>query len=479
MMPSQEITLAGSLWLVSEWAIRLIMLLVVPYRRTPAAAKSWLLLIFFMPWLGLILFLLIGSNKLPAWRRQKIAGIRDVFLGMWEKVLNHPTVIQPEIPRELRLSVKLAENLGTLPIMGNNHAEILTDYQGIVQRLITDIDGATDHVHLLYYIFAVDHTTKPIIEALGRAAERGVTCRVLVDSLGSRSSLTTLLPMLKDKGVEVHELLPIGLFRRKMGRVDLRNHRKIAVIDGQIGFTGSQNLVDAEFKPGIVYEELVVRVTGPIVLQLQLVFLVDWYLDCDEVLDKPTMLPAPKQTGEQSAQLVASGPGFERENNQRLFVALIHGAEKRVVITTPYFIPDTPLIQAMETAVMRGVDVHLIVSEKEDQLLVSLAQKSYYKELLLAGVKIHLYEKNFLHAKHMTIDDQISIIGSSNMDIRSFMLNAELSLVFYDHEVTKSLTQEHEQYFEHCKDLILEDWQRRPFPGWFFQYLARLMSPLL
>src|SRR5262249_1226395 len=205
----------------------------------------------------------------------------------------------------------------------------------------------------------------------------------------------------------------------------------------------------------------------------------DWFLETEEVLDGDNIFPGPEVAGTIPIQALPSGPDFPTQNNQRLIVALIHGARKRVKITTPYFIPDEPLLQALQTAVIRGVEVHLVLSEKEDQLLVSLAQKSYYEELLEAGVKIHLYRKNFLHAKFLSIDDSIGLVGTSNMDIRSFVLNAELVLVLYDAGVTSRLQAEQERYIVHCRSLELEQWRRRAFWEKFAEHLARLFSPLL
>jgi cardiolipin synthase len=302
---------------------------------------------------------------------------------------------------------------------------------------------------------------------------------VLADALGSRSGLRTLRPRLTALGVAVHEMLPLSLYPWRKARLDLRNHRKIVVIDGRIGYTGSQNLVAADFKEGILYEELMVRVTGPVVLDLQYIFAADWFLETSEVLDGPAEFPSPEIAGGVPAQALASGPAFPTQNNQRLIVALVHGARKRVVLTTPYFIPDEPLLQAMQTAVLRGVEVHLVVSEKADQLFVSLAQQSYYEELLEAGVQIHLYRKNFMHAKHLSIDDAVALIGSSNLDIRSFALNAEVMLMIYDSGVAGLLAAEQQRYFANSRLLTLAAWQLRPFLSQFAQNLARLLSPLL
>jgi cardiolipin synthase len=318
-----------------------------------------------------------------------------------------------------------------------------------------------------------------VIAALGRAVERGVACRVLVDSLGSRSTLPILIPKLTALGVDVREMLPVGLFRLKRARLDLRNHRKIAIVDGRVALTGSQNLVASDFVAGITYEELVLRLTGPAVLELQYIFAADWFLETNEVLESVDVFPDPEITGSIPIQALASGPDFPTQNNQRFIVALIHAARKQIKITTPYFIPDEPMLQALQTAVLRGVDVHLVFSEIWYQVLVSWAQRSYYEELLEAGVKVHLYQKSFLHAKFLTIDDSIGLVGTSNMDIRSFVLNAEHILVIHDPDMTSQLKAEQRRYIANCRSLDLQQWRQRPFRIKLAEHLARLMSPLL
>ncbi len=467
------------IFFVSEWAIRLTMVVVVPFRRTPAAAKGWLLLIFFEPWVGLLLYLLIGRARLPRRRRDQLARLPTAMARVGERLANHPNVFHPDVGPALSQAVTLAENFGGMPILGGNAVELLVDYDDTIARLAADIDRAADHVHLLFYIFADDHATAPVIEALGRAAARGVRCRVLADAIGSRAGLRTLRPKLAALGVVVHALLPIRLVPWRKARLDLRNHRKIAVIDGRVGYTGSQNLVAADFKGGVAYEDLMARVTGPVVLDLQYVFAADWFLETDEVLDGEAEFPSPETAGTTPAQALASGPDFPTQNNQRLIVALVHGARRRVVLTTPYFIPDEPLLQAMQTAALRGVEVHLVASEKGDKRVVSLAQESYYEELLEVGVRVHLYRGSFLHAKHLSVDDAVALIGTSNLDIRSFALNAEVMLMIYDQGVTARLAAEQERYFANSRVLSLSEWRRRPFGSKVAQNLARLLSPLL
>src|SRR6516164_3381675 len=343
-------------FLLSEWAIRLVMLAVVPFRRSPAAAKGWLLLIFFEPWIGLLLYVLIGRSRMPRTRVEQMARLPQVMAKVRERVLNHPNIFHPELSPGLEWTGYLAEKLGRMPSLGGNAAEIMVDYDTILARLVTEIDHARNHVHLLYFLFAVDTATVPVIAALGRAVERGVACRVLVDALGSRSTLPILIPKLTALGVDTREMLPVDLFRLKRARLDLRNHRMIAIVDGRVALTGSQNLVASDFVAGINYEELVLRLTGPAVLELQYIFAADWFLETNEVLEGEDIFPGPEIAGSIPIQALASGPDFPTQNNQRFIVALIHAARKQIKITTPYFIPDEPMLQALQTAVLRGVD---------------------------------------------------------------------------------------------------------------------------
>ena len=468
-----------NVFIVAEWTVRLLMIVIVPFRRSPEAAKGWLLLIFFEPTAGLLLYLLIGRPSLPEWRMQRIAEFDRISRATRERLLRHPNIFHPDLGAGLAHCVLLAENLGDLPILGGNAADIIADYDGTIDRLIADIDAARDHVHLLYYIIGDDDTVERVVDALARAVDRGLVCRVLADSLGSRPAFARLLPRLHKRGILAEETMRVGLFRRKTGRIDLRNHRKIAVIDGAIGYTGSQNLVDSTFKPGLDYEELNVRLEGPIALELQAVFAEDWYLETGEFLGDLRYFPEPRLAGSIPAQALPSGPGYPRENNQRLIVSLIHAASERIVITMPYLIPDDALLQALQTAVLRGVDVTLVVPLQMDQILVCLAQRSYYEDMMDGGIRICCYGKRFLHAKHVTIDDRLAWIGSSNLDIRSFALNAEIVVLLYDHGVCARLAEEQMRYLREGEIIDPAAWRQRPLRRKVAENLARLMSPLL
>src|SRR5438552_14994410 len=467
-----------NLFFAAEWAVRLAMIVVVPMRRSPDAAKGWLLLIFFEPTVGLILYALIGRPTLPQWRQQRHVEFEALSRPIFERLAQHPNISSPDVGVELKKAVTLAENLGELPILDGNAAEVLADYDELIDRLIADIDAARDHAHLLFYIVADDATTARIIEALRAAVERGVVCRILADSLGSRPDFARLLPRLAAAGILAEETMRLGFFWRA-GRLDLRNHRKIVVIDGRVAYTGSQNLVDSSFKPGLTYEELNVRLAGPVALELQAIFAEDWYVETGEFLGEERYVPDPEVQGEIAVQTLPSGPGYPRENNQRLIVSLIHAANLRVFITMPYLVPDDALLQALQTAVLRGVDVTLVVPLQMDQVLVYLGQRSYYDQLLGSGVKICRYGRRFLHAKYVTIDDTVAWIGSSNLDIRSFSLNAEIVVLLYDSGICSRLAVEQNRYLAEGEMLTLARWRQRPGAVKVAENLARLLSPLL
>ena len=297
-------------------------------------------------------------------------------------------------------------------------------------------------MHVEFFIVAWDDTTRGFFSAMERAVARGVTVRLLADHLpsakiaGSKETFAELDRI----GVKWSWMLPVQIFKGKYQRPDLRNHRKLVVVDGRVAFMGSQNLIARTYdspkniKRGLQWQELMTRLTGPVVAAVNAVFLSDWLIETGEQPHRPCAGRASSSLDTAPdallCQVVPSGPGYPTENNLRMFLSLIYGATERVIITSPYFVPDEAMVYAITTACQRGLEVQLFVSEQADQWLVGHAQRSYYSDLLEAGVRIFMYPAPYiLHAKHMSIDDDIAFIGSSNMDIRSFSLNAESSLL--------------------------------------------------
>lgn len=474
----------GEVWAISylavEWVIRLVMLVIVPLRRSAAAARSWLLLTFFLPVPALVVYLFIGRPSYPLWRRKRFGRLPEVLSEAVAEIKHSRYCSRPSLPENLSAASTLIEKLGRFPALSGNEIEFIVNYDDAIARLVADIDQARVSINLLYYIFGNDETGRLVMEALTRAVSRGVTCRVLLDAMGSQRWARSVSRQLGNAGVEVRLALTVGIFHRRSARADLRNHRKIAVIDGSVAHIGSQNIVNAEVRIGIINEELVARIEGPAVTELQAVFVGDWYVETGEVLNAPALFPHRHRLHSGAvAQVLPSGPDYPDAGIGHLMVALVHGARERIVLTSPYFIPDEPLLQALKTAAMRGVEVRLVVSSIVDHVIVGLAQQSYYTELLEAGVRIHCYDGGFLHAKHATFDNDIALLGSANLDIRSFVLNAEISMIFFASDLVAKLEHEQARYFASSAELTTDTWDHRPIVRKTCENIARLASPLL
>ena len=465
--------------LAAEWLVRLVLLAYIPQRRPPAAARTWLLLIFLFPWAGLLVYLIVGRIQIPKRRRKLLEKlsrtVRQAAKGL------PPEIRTPidQLPEGVANAARLAERLTAFPMLSGNTVELLSEYEASLERLATDIRNARHRVHLLYYIYGDDDVAERVTQALEQASRRGVQCRLLLDGIGSKQALKTVAPRLRAAGVEVTEVLPVRFLQPRGTRVDIRNHRKVGVIDGQIGYVGSQNVVAPRFVPGFPNEELVARVTGPIVAELEAVFWVDRLQETEPTSDSGPEWGPVTQTGSVFAQLIPSAPSYRQQTFAMLLVSLIHQARRNVTITTPYFVPDEPFLAALRTAIERGVQVRLIVPLHSNQRLTVLAQSSYYEELLEAGVEIHRYRTHFLHAKSLVIDDDLVIIGSSNMDIRSFAINAEANLLIHDATVARQVRELNQRHIEQSDPLTLEAWRRRPLAIRIAQNTARLADSLL
>jgi cardiolipin synthase len=458
-----------------DWAIRIGALLWIPVRSTPAAARSWLLLVGFLPLLGLPLYLAFGQPWVSRLRRERQANASRVIAERQQPLGHlrwtpHPDSIADDVAR-------LVEHTGAFMPMTGNAVQLDDDYARSLQGLLQDIAGAREHVHLLYYLMYDDAVGRAVADALAAAAARGVRCRLLLDAVGAKRGLRAFAPALRAAGVEVHAMLAGGLAWRRSARMDLRNHRKLAVIDGRIGWTGSQNLAEAEFIPGVPNREVVARVQGPAVAQLAALFASDWYLETGQVLALPAHPPAP--AGPSPAQLLPSGPTYPFANARNAVVSLIHRARRELVLATPYFVPDDATQDALEIAALSGIDVRLILSEHNNQRLTAWAQDSYLDGLLAAGVKVALHRPHFLHAKFLRVDEEIALVGSINLDIRSFALNAELGLLCYDPAVVAQLRRIEADCLAHARVLQPQAWQRRPRWRRSVAGLARLADSFL
>ncbi|MDP3208734.1 MAG: cardiolipin synthase [Rhodoglobus sp.] len=485
-MTAEPGTLVPALLVVAHVVLGTIAIILISARRRPSTAIAWMLTIIFIPYVGAIAFFLVGLSRLPQRRREKQREVSELILARTEGLdrVSH----RDEWPEWLGSSVRLNENLGALPMVGGTRAELTDDYEGSIASMAADIDTAERYVHVEFFILALDATTEPFFAALERARARGVTVRVLSDHLMSilSSARKPTLARLADMGAEWHGMLPLRPLRGQWQRPDLRNHRKLVVVDGRVGHTGSQNMIASNYgkkkaiKRGLHWHEVMVRLEGPVVRELDAVFVTDWYSETDELLPLDT---SPVVLGDDpallDAQVLPSGPSFENDNNLKLYTTLIHKAERQVSITSPYFVPDEAIQLAIMTAASRGLLVELYVSEIGDQFLVYHAQRSYYEDLLRAGVRIYLYRApTVLHSKHFTIDDDVAIVGSSNMDIRSFSLNMEVSVMVHGAEFVQRMRAIEASYREQSSELRLDEWVRRPWGEKVRDSLARLTSSL-
>nr|WP_228066745.1 cardiolipin synthase [Microbacterium paludicola] len=470
---------------VIDLTIRIVAVIIVPRNRRPTAGMAWLLAIFFLPIPGLLLFLLIGNPRLPRHRRRRQQQINE-YIHEAREYLELGS-LRPNEPAWFTSLVRMNRELGAMPLTGDNGARLIRDYDESLAEMAAAIRSAREYVHVEFYIFKSDETTDDFFRALEEVRERGVPVRVLLDHWANLSKPyhRRTLKRLDAMGAEWRFALPIQPLRGKWQRPDLRNHRKILVVDGDVAFLGSQNItapsynLRANIRRGLQWVDLMVRLDGPIVSSVNAVFLSDWFSEASEVPEGIDLKKMEAGSGDLDCQIVPSGPGFEVENNLRLFLGLLYAAQKRVIMISPYFVPDEALLLAITAATKRGLQVELFVSEEGDQAVVYHAQRSYYEALLRAGVRIWLYPKPYiLHTKGVTIDDEVAVIGSSNMDMRSFGLNLEITLLVRGEEFVQQMREVEAEYRDLSRELTLDEWLQQPLRSTVLDNLARLTSAL-
>jgi cardiolipin synthase A/B len=460
------------------WVIILVMIGIVLRRKfAPGASLAWLGIVFLHPYVGVILFYLLGEKSLGLGRiarHQKIA-------AHYRELTNPPQ--EADLARNLDAGgasmAFLSQKIGKIPVVLGNEVDFLDNSTQMVDRLVADINAASVRVNLLYYMFAPDATGRKVAEALGGAVKRGVNCRLLADAFASREIFRHggLAGILRQQGIKVTAALPSAPFRRR----DLRDHRKLAVIDERIAYAGSQNLVNADYggRRGAPWYDLTGRFTGPVVQQFATVFAENWAFETDEML-------AVEATGFSTApsagipmQVVPTGPIGTGYSYRGILMGAIQTSRHRLVLTTPYFVPDEPTLVSLTMAADRGVDVTLILPKICDQFYTAAAGRAHYTDLLEAGVSIYLYRPGLIHTKSVTVDDSIALLGSANLDMRSFYLNFELSVLLYGGEATGRLRAIQNKYLMDSDKVDRESWGKRPALGRYADAAVCLISPLL
>ncbi|MEJ2620138.1 MAG: cardiolipin synthase [Candidatus Thiodiazotropha sp.] len=465
-------------WIILDLAIvALLIPTILLQRRESGATLAWIMVILFIPFVGLIAFWLLGTTRLYL-RRRKRHHVESLLAPEIERLQAHAEykAIPDQAPPSL---IQLARQFDGYGPLAGNRIEIFRSGQLLFNNLQLAIDQASQHVHLDYYIWQADSTGRSVRDALVRAAARGVEVRLLIDDVGSRAIKQAFFLPLASAGGQIKRFLPVNPLNRQLA-LNNRNHRKLVVIDGDKAFIGGMNIGDQYAGKAEPWIDLHARVEGAVVHSIQETFCQDWFHATAEDLISRNYFPRLEANGPVHAQLLSSGPADERWQSIHLFIfSAITLAQQKVYIETPYFVPDQPILFALRSAALRGVDVRLLLPSQSDHPLVLHAGRSFQDQLLQAGVSIFELKNSMTHAKTLMIDGHLSTIGSANMDQRSFRLNFESNLFFFDETITEQMEQEFLGLCNLADEIKLEQRNALPSTKRMIESICRVLSPLL
>jgi len=455
-------------------------------RNSPSATMAWLLAMVFLPFIGIMAYFIFGRRRLNV-RLQLLRAIREEVGDIWEKLDfdgQFKSVLRSDAcdPRYHDL-MRLAYRSPGLPPTPGNSVRVINDAENAYPAILESIAAAKHHIHVLYFIIQPDSSGRMLRDALTERAKAGVEVRVLYDDIGSWKMKPEFFRPLTDAGGRVHEYRPVRFSRFRTFYANFRNHRKIVVIDGEEAFTGGINIGDEYLgldpKVGF-WRDTNIKVVGPAASHLQLVFAEDWYYATGELLTDSYIRHVHKPAeGGGTVQVVPSGPDRLRDQVELLYFTAITSARKSLYITSPYFVPDESVLTALMAASMRGVDVRLLVPKEPDKRIVKYAGWSYFRELLAAGCRIYEYTNGFIHSKTMSVDGEVGIVGTANMDIRSFRLNFEVCVVCYDKNVAEELDEQFMTDLNDSERIIFAGFSKRPKVDILLENMARITSALL
>jgi len=453
--------------------------------RDPTARIAWVVVIGALPIIGIIAYLYLGETSVGEQRSRRVRAVLDRMPPVAGLAPAELANLSADVPARYAPLFRVGESISGFPPFGGNSGRLFSNSDETIDAIVADIDAATEHVHLLFYIWLTDNNGVKVVEALKRAAARGVRCRALADNLGSRAMIASEhWSAMQAVGVHVAFALPIKKtsLRPSKARLDLRNHRKIVVIDNWITYCGSQNCADAEFrvKPEFApWVDAMIRFEGPIARQNQFLWASDWMTDVDEDVRDLLNTPLRTQTDGFPAQVIGTGPTVRNSAMPEMFESMMFAATREIVITSPYYVPTDSIQGGLCAAANRGVKTTIIFPKRNDSPLVAAASRSYYKDLLEAGVEIHEYVGGLLHTKSMTIDGEMTLIGSANMDRRSFELNYENNILFYDPELCADVRRLQESYLSNSVPVELEVVSGWSMPHQLWNNVNALLGPLL
>ena len=485
-MTWQDSTLYVGFSAVIYFSLLLLTSLRVIIKRKPIGVSlAWLFLINALPLLGMLGYFIFGELHLGQKRQQR----REQIGGKFKDWLSSEPIDNRQNKESISPGVRsmqaFVESYTCMPMLKGNKLSLLTSTDNTLIELAQKIDQAQKHCYLLFYICNEGGLIDNLLASLIKAAARGVECKLLLDSVGSHDFFKTDMPsIMRQAGVEVVEALPVGALRVLLQRQDLRMHRKLVCIDDDVAYTGSMNLVDPncfkkEQKLG-QWVDIMLRCEGPIVQLMQGLFIWDWYLETSHKMTFPlSQMKCFPVAGTHNAQLIPSGPEFGKASIHPVLLTAIYEAKFSLLLTTPYFVPDESLLAALEVAALRGVEVKIILPAKSDSFVAEYASRAFFDELLTAGVKIYQFHGGLLHSKSIVIDEKIALLGTVNLDQRSFWLNFEMTMLIDDHEVAGELLTTQMHYLLASEQLLLSQWKKRSYPKKLLESIFYLFSPLL
>ncbi len=471
------------LGLVTIIGIIVVMLL---ENRDPIKSLSWILVLVFLPILGIFLYGFFGRNL----RKQKIIKrkglknyeILEKVVKIYQKELTNKDLVIDDAIKEKQSIINLQLNNSSSIIHEGNDLKLLVDGKNKFDELKQDLRNAKHFIHIQYYIFEDDNIGNEIKNILMEKANEGLEVRMLIDDVGSWSLSKKFMKSMRDAGVEVYSFMQV-LFPTLTGKVNYRNHRKIVVIDGTIGYLGGINVADKyiDGMPNIgVWRDTHLKIIGNAVNSLQFSFLSDWYFVTQQEISDPKYFPISEQAkGDKLVQITTSGPDTDWKGIMQGILKIISIAKDYVYLATPYLMPTESILTALKVAAISGVDVRIIIPEKSDVTITSWASNSYLEELMKSGVKIYFYQKGFIHSKVIVSDDIISSVGSTNIDFRSFEQNFEVTAFVYDKDFSLEIKDLFRKDFEDSKLLNIEEWEQRPLSQKVKESVSRLSSPLM
>ncbi len=453
-----------------------IVVVVISENRNPIKTVAWILAVVFLPFIGIIWYAIFGQDTTKKYVISK---------RMYSKLKRRPldemeTPVEVIVPEEHENLVGLLKNMDYNPLLGGNDVRLFTSGEEKFSNLFEDIKSAKEHIHIEYYVFLDDEIGQKLQKAIIEKAKDGIEVRIIYDSFGSRKVKKEFLEEYRMAGVETEPFLKLK-WNSISSRLNYRTHRKIVVIDGKIGYIGGMNIADRYikgFKWGR-WRDTHARIEGKGVQGLQSVFLIDWYFVSQTLITSRKYFPLLENYGYVPMQIVNSGPLSETNEISHGILQAIYDAKKSIFIQTPYFLPPDAMIDALQAAAIRGVDVRIMMSKRSDVWLVQMASRSFIKDMLKANVKVYFFNDGFLHSKLLAFDDSLTLIGSANFDSRSFEQNFEVEAFIYDNEVAEVANKIFIEDQKNSELVTLKEWSKRPVLKRFIESLLRLFAPLL